>query len=129
MALILLISGIAAFALLTWTVPKRAPTLLVALLFVAIGLFRRRREIRSPSFDFLPGEIYKWSIAGGVVGELVAQLVFHIDPGAPTSLVWLLLGAGGIGGACGIGVGALSSMGVIGVVGGWMIWRNSPSAV
>jgi uncharacterized membrane protein len=128
MALILLMFGVAAFALLTWTIPKRAPTLLVALLFVATGLFRHRREFRSHRFDGLPGEIYKWSIAGGVVGELVAQLVFHIDPGAPTTLLWLLLGAGGIGGACGIGVGALSSLAVTGVVGGWTIWRSSVSA-
>jgi len=128
LALTLLTGGVGALAVLAWAIPKRAPTLVVALLFLAIGLIRHRRELRSPESDFFPGELYRWSIAGGVVGELVAQLVFHIDPGAPATLLWLLLGAGGIGGACGFGVGALGSLGVTGVVGGWTIWRNSASA-
>jgi hypothetical protein len=126
---ILLVCGIAALALLGWMIPKRAPTLLVAMVFVAIGLFRRRREVRSPVFDFLPDQIYKWSITGGVLGELAAQLVFHIDPGAPSGYGWLLVGAGGIGGACGVALGGVCSLAVAGLVGGWGIWRRSRSAV
>ena len=129
-ALILSICGVAALALLIGLIPRRAPTFLVALAFVTVGFVRRRHGLwsRSHWLEFSKGEIYLWSIAGGVIGELVAQLVFHIDPGAPLTPLWLLLGAAGIGGACGIGVGALASMTVTGVVSGWTIWRNNWSA-
>ena len=127
-AIILVICGVAALALLMALIPRRAPTFLVALAFVAIGLLRRRGWIRSHRLEFPTGEIYVWAIAGGVVGELVAQLIFHIDPGAPTGLGWVLLGAGGIGGACGVGVGGLASMAVMGLVSGWTIWRSSSTA-
>jgi len=128
LAVVLMVCGAGSIAIIPWAITQRPPTLLVALLFVATGLLRRRRAFRSPTFDFLTGEIYYWSIAGGVVGELVAQLALHIDPGAPTSWFWLVLGAGGIGGACGIGIGILCSLAVTGLLGGWKIWRTSASA-
>lgn len=128
MGLILLISGVAALAVLIWAIPQRAPTLLVALGSVAAGLFHRRRDIRSGTLGFFPGELYVWSIIGGVVGELVAQLVFHINPDAPRSVIWLLIGAVGIGGACGVGVATLSSFMFIGAMSVRLLRGSSPRA-
>ena len=124
LALALFAMGVTSLALVVWLVPQRAPTFAVAGLFIAVQFYRRRRLIRSPDFDLFPVKIYIGPICGGMAGELLAQLVFHISPGSPTGALWLAVGAAGIGGGCGALLGAFCTMLVAGFVGGWVLWRN-----
>ena len=123
-ALTLVVLGAGSLALLVWLVPQRAPAFSIAAVFVALQVYRRRRLFRSPQFDLLPAKIYIGAISGGAVGELIGQVVFHISPGAPTGVLWLAAGAVGIGGACGVAFGALTTIAVGGLVGGVMLWRT-----
>jgi hypothetical protein len=125
LAIILLAAGGTSIALGVWLVPTRAPTFAVAGLFIAAQCYGRRRLLRSPDFDLFPAKIYLGAICGGAAGELLGQLVFHISPGAPRGALWLAVGAAGIGGACGALLGALCTMAVGGLIGGWLLWRNN----
>ena len=124
LAIILLALGVASLALVVWLVPQRTSTFAVAGLFIAVQFYRRRRLVRSPDFDLFPAKIYIGAICGGMAGELLGQLIFHISPGAPTGALWLAVGAAGIGGGCGALLGALCTTVVAGLVGGWVLWRN-----
>ena len=115
-------TGVSALIFAAWLVAQRPTTLAVAIIAVAIQVYRRRHLLRSPHFDLFPAKIYIGAIAGGIIGELLSQIVLHIDPGAPTGLLWLLAGAVGIGGGAGVLLAAFCTAAVGGLVGGWMLW-------
>ncbi len=121
---LLLTVGVSSLAFILWLLPKRPVTFAAALIGVGIQLYRRRHQLRSPDFDLFPGNIYIGAIGGGVIGELLSQLLFHVDPGAPTGALWLLAGAVGIGGGCGVAFAAFVTGALAGLVGSWIIWRN-----
>ena len=66
----------------------------------------RRRSLEAP--DLVSGRIILTSILGGVIGEGVHYLMVGIPASVPPQAIWPVLGALGIGGAIGTGVGVVA---------------------
>ena len=68
------------------------------------------------------------AIVGGIIGEAAHYALFGIPPSVPPGLLWVPLGAGGIGGAIGVAVGVYAILLVAtarGVASIYREWRRS----
>jgi hypothetical protein len=75
-----------------------------ALFAGAVGMWTvRRRSLNAP--DLASGRIILTSILGGTIGEGLQYLIAGIPVSVPHGAIWPVVGALGIGGAIGLGVG------------------------
>ena len=83
--------------------------LMSALTFALTAVWRVRSRLLEEDIDPVYYRVVGAAIAGGVLGELAHYVVIGVPPSVPHNPLWWLIGAGGIGGAIGVGAG-LSTM-------------------
>jgi hypothetical protein len=122
--IIFVISGAVVIGLGVWLIPRRPPTAIGALIGLAPACYFCRSRLRELDVRGFIGWLLLGGIGGAALGELAGQLIFHIDPGAPTSAGWLILGALGIGGACGVIAALIVNSGIMTILGARLMWRT-----
>ncbi len=121
---VFLLAGVAALGLGIWLISQRPATAMGALIGIAPASYFCRRHLKELDVQAFVGWLLVGGIGGGALGELAGQLIFRIDPGAPTAIPWLILGALGIGGACGVIAAVIVNAGIMTLFGARLMWRT-----
>ena len=102
--------------------PRRPLTILVAFIAAASAGWYAYRLDRQVAERF-QSRVIASGIVGGMIGELAHYAVVGVPLSVPSDAGWVLVGAGGIGGLIGVGIGLLVSLTWVTSHSAWILWR------